>query len=131
MKREMYNSNNYNRSVSKRQSQLNKHKKQQLKLKMFFLTMTTVFIFIIGASAFSMNANATSAEGANDYKYYANYCIEPGDTLWSIAEEHIDYRYYDSIKSYAKELQAINHITGDHIMNGTYIMVPYFSDEVK
>ena len=108
-----------------------KRKSRELTRKFVFSIMTALFVIVFVGSVFSMNAKANSSKGAADYKYYANYCIVPGDTLWNIAEANIDYDHYSSIKEYAKEIQQINKITGDHITNGTYIMLPYYSDELK
>ncbi len=108
-----------------------KRKRQELKRKFVFSVMTALFVIVFTGSVFSMNAKANSSKGADDYKYYANYCIVPGDTLWNIAEANIDYDHYNSVKEYAKEIQQINKINGEHITNGTYIMLPYYSDELK
>lgn len=108
-----------------------KRKRQELKRKFVFSVMTALFVIVFTGSVFSMNAKANSSKGADDYKYYANYCIVPGDTLWNIAEANIDYDHYSSVKEYAKEIQQINKINGEHITNGTYIMLPYYSDELK
>ncbi|MBQ1171274.1 MAG: hypothetical protein IIX48_01570 [Lachnospiraceae bacterium] len=108
-----------------------KRKRQELKRKLFFSVMTALFVIVFTGSVFSMNAKANSSKGASDYKYYANYCIVPGDTLWNIAEANIDYDHYSCVKEYAKEIQQINKINGEHITNGTYIMLPYYSDELK
>ena len=108
-----------------------KRKKQELKRKFIFSVMTALFVIVFAGSVFSMNAKANSTKGAADYKYYANYCIVPGDTLWNIAEANIDYHHYSSVKEYAKEIQKINKINGEHITNGTYIMLPYYSDKLK
>ena len=108
-----------------------KRKRQELKRKFIFSVMTALFVIVFTGSVFSMNAKANSSKGADDYKYYANYCIVPGDTLWNIAEANIDYDHYSSVKEYAKEIQQINKINGEHITNGTYIMLPYYSDEMK
>lgn len=106
-------------------------KRQELRRKFVFSVMSALFVIVFAGSVFSMNAKANSSKGAGDYKYYANYCIVPGDTLWNIAEANIDYNHYSSVKEYAKEIQKINKINGEHITNGTYIMLPYYSDELK
>ena len=106
-------------------------KRQELRRKFVFSVMTALFVIVFAGSVFSMNAKANSSQGADDYKYYANYCIVPGDTLWNISEANIDYNHYSSVKEYAKEIQKINKINGEHITNGTYIMLPYYSDELK
>lgn len=98
------------------------------KFQMFFSIMITIFFIIIGISAFSLKANANSKAHANECRYYKNYCIEPGDSLWSIAEKNMDYNHYDNIKEYALEIQHINKITGEKITNGTNIMIPYYAE---
>ena len=116
--------------VSNRRKKTNRARKmRQLRMKFTFLIMTSIFLVVFGASLCSVNAKANSADGADDYKYYANYCIEPGDTLWSIATENMDYSHYDNVKEYAKEIQKINKIHTEHITNGTYIMIPYFDNK--
>lgn len=108
-----------------------KRRAQQMRIKAFFSVMAILFVLVLGTSMFSLKTRANSLEGANDYKYYTNYCVEPGESIWSIAADHIDYAHYDSIHQYAKEIQKINKITTDHITNGTYIMLPYYDDELK
>ena len=77
-----------------------KRRAQQKRMKAFFSVMAMLFVVVLGTSMFSLKTRANSLEGANDYKYYANYCIEPGDSIWSIAADHIDYVHYDSIHQY-------------------------------
>lgn len=113
------------------QNRSSKKKQQKRRMKAAFFAMTVLFMTVIGLSFFSMHANANSVKGASDYKYYGSYCIEPGDSLWSIAEQNMDHTHYDSVKQYVKEIQKINKISGEYITNGTYIIIPYFSDEVK
>lgn len=79
-----------------------KRKSREFTRKFVFSIMTALFVIVFVGSVFSMNAKANSSKGAADYKYYANYCIVPGDTLWNIAEANIDYNHYGSVKEYAK-----------------------------
>ena len=103
-----------------------KRKRQELKRKFVFSVMTALFVIVFTGSVFSMNAKANSSKGADDYKYYANYCIVPGDTLWNIAEANIDYDHYSSVKEYAKEIQQINKINGEHHKRNLYYAAVLF-----
>ncbi|MCR5546395.1 MAG: LysM peptidoglycan-binding domain-containing protein [Lachnospiraceae bacterium] len=58
-------------------------------------------------------------------KYYTSVLVEPGDTLWSLANEYGSEEYRDN-HDYIKEVKQINHITCDDIHEGSYILVPYY-----
>lgn len=62
---------------------------------------------------------------------YTSYEIKAGDTLWSLAEEHLEESGYDDIRAYIEEIKAINHIENGHdIKSGNYIILSYL-EEVK
>jgi len=96
--------------------------------KRAFILVLSIFIVMIGVSTFSIKANANTKQG-HEYKYYTNYCVTSGDTLWDIAEDKVDLNHYKNVREYVKEVQEINHMKGDYIQNGTYIILPYYSSE--
>ncbi len=65
------------------------------------------------------------------YKYYTSIKVQPGDTLWDIAEEYIDYDYYSTRMDYIYEVMKINHLITDHLTAGKKITIPYYSVEKK
>lgn len=69
------------------------------------------------------------AEKPQTYKYYTQVRVERNDTLWSIAEEYMTEEYI-SVNQYVREVQKINGI-GPIVEYGQYIIVPYFSEELK
>lgn len=73
---------------------------------------------------------AQAAPSEHIYKYYTSIQIESGDTLWEIADEYISDEYSD-IYEYIAEVCTINHISEDEIHTGQYIVVPYYSSEVR
>lgn len=89
----------------------------------FMLVMMTFSISIL-CNNFSVRAERPTA-----YKYYTDICVECGDTLWSIAQEHMT-KEYKSIASYIREVQEINHI-GSVIQYGQHLTIPYYSEELK
>lgn len=116
-------SNHYKTSRKKRRSVVLR--------KLSFTIITAVFVTIIALSVFSMSAKAKSTQGANDYKYYTSHMIMPGESLWSIAQENIDYVHYESVLAYIEEINFINGMNNSELQIGDYILIPYFSDEIK
>ena len=78
-----------------------------------------------------MNALASSkADIASYNKYYTSIRVESGDTLWTIADEYIaDFNL--AKEDYIREICQLNHISEDDIHAGAYIIIPYYSQEVK
>ena len=96
------------------------------------IVFTTLAIFITLIFTFSYNVLVTQAnDDMSDvkYKYYTYHEVEKGETLWSIAENYIDYDYYESISDYIKELRVMNHLNDDLIKAGEDIVVTYYSGE--
>ena len=96
------------------------------------IVFTTLAIFITLILTFSYNVLVTQAnDDMSDvkYKYYTYHEVEKGETLWSIAENYIDYDYYESISDYIKELRVMNHLNDDLIKVGEDIVVTYYSGE--
>lgn len=123
-----------NRSVKRDRAEEQKKKvrrKQMLLRKISFTCMTALFVMIFALSVFSLSAKADSTEHANEYKYYTSHRIEQGESLWSIAEASMDNGHYDSVQDYIEEIKSVNQISGDQIQSGNYLLLPYFSKEVK
>ena len=73
----------------------------------------------------------TKASEVTYYKYYTNVEVQPGDTLWSLAEAYMDENYA-SRDQYIQEVKQINHLSkGDTIVSGEYLILPYYSTEYK
>ena len=92
-----------------------------------------ILAVIMGITIFRFTAQPAIAGSRSEeprYKYYTSIYVEQGDSLWSIAEEHITSDY-DSIYSYIDEVKNINHLTGDFIKSGTRLCIPYYSAEYK
>ncbi|MDE7298515.1 MAG: LysM peptidoglycan-binding domain-containing protein, partial [Lachnospiraceae bacterium] len=54
-------------------------------------------------------------------------CIEPGDSLWSIAQEYYSAEC-GSFSDYVAEIKRSNGLKGDTIHTGAYLIVPYYTD---
>ena len=95
----------------------------------------SIFALIIGIMiVFGVCGMSTSAHSIYDnpeYKYFKSYELEHGDSLWSIAEAHMDDNYA-SIEDYMEEICIINSISMDsQLIAGTNLIIPYYSQEFK
>lgn len=59
-----------------------------------------------------------------DCKYYTSIEIQPGDTLWGIAEEYIPADY-KSVREYVQALKDMNSLKSDNIEAGQKLTVAY------
>lgn len=97
------------------------------------LSIISFMIFIaVAIIAFSklINVDAMSDTVNDKFKYYTSYEIQPGDTLISIAEEHICEAPV-SVDDYVSEVKNINKLSSDKITSGKNIIIAYYSDEYK
>ncbi len=64
------------------------------------------------------------------YKYYTSYQVQPGDTLTSIAQEHIKNSNV-STSDYIDEVMKNNKLSDDEITSGKKLIIAYYSYEKK
>ena len=64
------------------------------------------------------------------YKYYTSYQVQPGDTLTSIAQEHIKDSNV-STSDYIDEIMKNNKLSDDEITSGKKLIIAYYSYEKK
>lgn len=79
---------------------------------------------ILAGGSVSGFAGARRKEDTS-YKYYTSIMVEKGDTLWSIAIEHMTPGY-EQIDEYIREVRRLNHLCGDHICAGEYLVIPKY-----
>lgn len=99
------------------------------KAAVVFIVCVLSILIALSVSLFSHDVEAHD----NDilHKYYTSVTIQPGDSLWSIANEHYQLGY-DNQNEYINEVMQINHITdADALISGTSIVIPYYSEEIK
>ena len=65
------------------------------------------------------------------FKYYKSIRIESGDTLTSVAHTYADQVHYENHHKYIQEVVYMNHLEdADDIREGTYLIIPYYSNEL-
>lgn len=114
-----------------RRAMIEKRKKQQ-RMK----GICTIFALIAGIMiVFGISGVSTSAHSIYDkpeYKYFKSYELQYGDSLWSIAVEHMDEHHYASANEYMEEVCLINSISpDDKLISGTNLIIPYYSQEFR
>ena len=95
-------------------------------LGIFFILIISLGI-ILGSS---LHIFANSSDYRSYHKYYTSIQIQPGDTLWSIADDYIASMNIDK-EEYISEICELNNITEDTIHSGEYIIVSYYSQDEK
>ena len=89
--------------------------------------ITGFIIALIGCMsfrAFFVSAHEGTLSDQTVYKYYKSIEIQPGDTLWDIAEETMTSEY-DSIPEYVEVLKEMNALESDRIEAGQYLIIAY------
>jgi cell division protein YceG involved in septum cleavage len=64
------------------------------------------------------------------HKYYTNIQVEQGDTMWDLADRYIDGYDIDK-QDYIDEMCKLNHLENGNIHSGDYLVVAYYTYDVK
>ena len=93
-------------------------------------TIIRIFVLLVVAGAVLIivlsSQNAAQAEEASvSVKRYVSVSIQPGDSLWSIANIYAD-GHYSSLQDYIDEVKFINNMTEDTIYAFEYLLIPYY-----
>ena len=113
-----------NRRMRKRQFYLAR-KYALILLAVIIATGAAVSLNGISAKAGDLPAEDASSCAYLQIKSYKSMRLEPGDSLWGIAFEHIGYRYA-SAQDYIDEVMEINGLTSDRIHADRYLTIPYY-----
>lgn len=113
--------------MNRRELYIRKKKQQRFRsiLSIAALIIGILFVFAF----FGLDTKARSSSDEQEYKYFMNYELESGDTLWSVASENYD-THYDSLEDYMDEICIINSISYEtNLIAGTSLIIPYYSCE--
>ena len=108
-----------------------RNRREEKRKVILFFALTLCLVFFIGLTFGSFLSKAKeNVNNDTTCKYYANIEIQPGDTLWELADEYMDENY-DSKDAYIKEVLAINSLASEnHIVSGQYLVMPYFAEQI-
>ena len=105
--------------------------KREWKRRLVFLSLSLLLgtVFALTAGIFSKDIKAENNDTL--HKYYTTYYVEPGDSLWMIADSNYELGY-DNHTEYINEVISINHLdSADDLLSGDSIIIPYYSYEIK
>ena len=80
------------------------------------------FIFVNPVKGLA-SENGTASAKAETETVYVTYVVEPGDTLWDIAEGNHCTKFSDT-QAYIKEVMRANHIESSNIYTGQLLIIP-------
>lgn len=103
-------------------------RQRELRNKIVYAILTVVIVLTAVLSFHSITSQAQDESAEVTYKYFTSLEVEKGDSLWNIAQEHIDYTYYDNVQDYIDEVMDINNMKDDTVKAGQCIVIPYFSN---
>ncbi len=93
-----------------------------------FLTICLILALVFTFGSFLSKAKNKELK-VTYYKYYTNIEIQPGDTLWDLADEYLEN--YESKEDYINEVSQLNSIKDGKIISGQNLIMPYYSTEYK
>lgn len=96
------------------------------KQKIALVSIAFIALAIIICTFLSGAIRTQAAPSEISCKYYTSIEVQSGDTLWSIASDHITEEYHD-MNAYIDEVCSINKISQDEIHAGQYLTIPYYS----
>lgn len=103
---------------------------RQLRRRVLFASTILCVSLIAGIFGCSLFAKAQAEDAVISYKYFTSVQIQPGDTLYSIAQEYAD-EHYRSVYAYIEEVCLTNHLLEEDINAGDYLVIPYYSTEFR
>ena len=122
----------YNHNISPKANDRLSRRAQTVRFqKALIAVCAIILISLLILLGSSISAFATSKNPSQPlYKYYTSIQVEPGDTLWDIADRYIDGQDMNKA-SYVEEICRLNHLQNGQIHAGEYLTVIYYSTDLK
>lgn len=98
----------------------------QRKIRLLATVCSVLFLALTVISANAVIANAGQGYEKEYQKLYTSIEVEHGDTVWSIACEHMTPGY-ESVEALMQEIAYINSLDDAcSIQCGRFLMIPYY-----
>lgn len=101
----------------------------QIRNQLLILLLSALLILSVSFLFVGFSSEANNQKDTH-YKYFKSIEVQKGDSLWSIANEHMD-EHYPSAAAYIKEVKAMNSLSDNTIVFGQHLLIPYYSSELK
>lgn len=103
------------------------HRKQDLPGMLLSLLAVVAGVMILAAILTNVLAkNVDAGNQAAAIEHVRSIQVEEGQTLWDIADAQMGAGFSDK-KEFIAEVEEINHIDGNMIHAGSYLLVPYYA----
>jgi len=107
----------------KERLEISKRRRAEQLRRRLVMTFLIVLVFASTVLAITQRASADTIETRR--KTCTSVEVQPGDTLWSIAESYYTEECVD-ICAYIDEIKKTNNLYDDKIVSGNYLIVPYY-----
>lgn len=94
------------------------------RFRRIFTGIILMMVICVSFGAFLVSAHEKTSAGDAVYKYYKSIEIQPGDTLWEIAEDTMTAEY-NSVAEYVQVLKDMNNLDSDDIQAGQDLIIAY------
>ena len=119
-------------TASERRIRNNKIRRQrQLRRNILMMCFTLILIATLSIGGFALGAKAQDKEEVILYKYYTNVEVQYGESLDTIAEQYFCEEKYKNMKEYISDIMMVNGMYDEEILPGSYLIVPYYSEDFK
>lgn len=117
----------YNSAAEIRIRQNRARRNRELKRRLLIAAFSFVLLITL-VILFCVKSDAHEADKVTYFKYYKSIEIEPGDTLWSIADVYVNPEKNNK-NSFVKEVCYINNIDdASAIVVGDHLVIPYYDE---
>ena len=89
------------------------------------LSVLIMAAFIILVWLIMFHPAAAGSNAREESVQYVSLQIEEGDTLWSIAEQHLPASM--DVTHYIDQIRAVNHMHTDIIIASRYLIIPVYA----
>ena len=108
--------------------EISKRRRAEQIRKRFIMVCLVILVFATTVLAITQRASADTSDMRR--KTCTSIEVQPGDTLWTIAEAYYTEECID-LRSYIDEIKKTNNMYDDKLVSGRYLIVPYYKAVVE
>ncbi|MCR5278839.1 MAG: LysM peptidoglycan-binding domain-containing protein [Lachnospiraceae bacterium] len=106
---------------------INSKRRRNRELQRHITILVLTFVLIIIMTVLFFGTKSMAAGNRTTCKCYASVQIEPGDTLYGLADRYYSSEF-KSVDRMVKEIMSINNMNNDVVISGLYIIIPYYTE---